>query len=57
MKYVIAVIVALIALPILFGILNMVIGTAFMVIKLLIALAVLVLLAGLVLRLMGGIAR
>lgn len=54
MKYVVAVIIALIALPIL---LNMLIGTAIAAVKLLIALAVLVLLAGLVLRLMNGLAR
>ena len=57
MKYVLAVILILIALPLIIGLIQFILGTAFMVVKLLIGLAVLVLIVGLVLRLLNLVPR
>ena len=53
MKYVLAAVLLIIAIPIVLGLVNMVIGTAFAILKLLLVLAVIVFLAALVLQLLN----
>ena len=53
MKYVLAAVLLIIAIPIVLGLVNMVIGTAFAILKLVLVLAVILFLAALVLRLLN----
>ena len=57
MKYVLAAILLIIAIPIVLGLINMVIGTAFAILKLVVVLAVIVFLAALVMRLLNATPR
>ena len=57
MKYVLAGILLIIAIPIVLGLINMVIGTAFAILKLVVVLAVIVFLAALVMRLLNATPR